>query len=57
MAGEEAFLLPRDQGPVRRYARDIVDSRRNLLGLFMPAALVLIFICWRCPRCRTTSPP
>ena len=25
MAGEEAFLLPRDQGPVRRYARDIVD--------------------------------
>lgn len=44
MAGEAGFLLPRDQGPVRSYARDIVDSRRNLLGLFMPAALGLIFV-------------
>ena len=42
MAGEEAYLLPRDQGPVRRYVRDIVDSRRSLLGLFMPMALVMI---------------
>ena len=44
MAGEDAYLLPRDQGPVRRYVRDVVDSRRNLLGLFMPAALGLIFV-------------
>ncbi|HEX5143278.1 MAG TPA: DUF3043 domain-containing protein [Mycobacterium sp.] len=44
MAGEEAYLLPRDQGPVRRYVRDIVDSRRNLLGLFMPLALFMIFV-------------
>jgi Protein of unknown function (DUF3043) len=44
MAGEEAYLLPRDRGPVRRYARDIVDSRRNVLGLFMPSALGLIFV-------------
>jgi hypothetical protein len=44
MAGEDAYLLPRDKGPVRRYVRDVVDSRRNLLGLFMPAALGLIFI-------------
>ena len=44
MAGEEAYLLPRDQGPVRRYVRDIVDARRNVLGLFMPAALGLIFV-------------
>ena len=44
MAGEDAYLLPRDKGPVRRFARDVVDSRRNLLGLFMPAALGLIFI-------------
>nr|WP_234783585.1 DUF3043 domain-containing protein [Mycolicibacterium celeriflavum] len=44
MAGEEAYLLPRDQGPVRRYVRDLVDSRRNVLGLFMPAALGLIFV-------------
>jgi hypothetical protein len=44
MAGDDAYLLPRDKGPVRRYARDIVDSRRNVLGLFMPAALGLIFV-------------
>jgi hypothetical protein len=43
MAGEDAYLLPRDKGPVRRYVRDVVDSRRNVLGLFMPAALALIF--------------
>ncbi len=44
MAGEDAYLLPRDKGPVRRYVRNVVDSRRNVLGLFMPAALGLIFI-------------
>lgn len=44
MAGEDAYLLPRDRGPVRRYVRDVVDARRNLLGLFMPAALGMIFI-------------
>jgi len=44
MAGEDAYLLPRDKGPVRRFVRDVVDSRRNVLGLFMPAALMLIFV-------------
>lgn len=44
MAGDDAYLLPRDKGPVRRYVRDIVDARRNVLGLFMPAALALIFV-------------
>jgi hypothetical protein len=44
MAGEDAYLLPRDKGPVRRYIRDVVDSRRNVLGLFMPSALALIFV-------------
>jgi hypothetical protein len=44
MAGEDAYLLPRDKGPVRHYIRDVVDARRNLLGLFMPSALGLIFV-------------
>ena len=44
MAGEDAYLLPRDKGPVRRFVRDVVDARRNVLGLFMPAALGLIFV-------------
>jgi hypothetical protein len=50
MAGEEAYLLPRDQGPIRRYVRDIVDARRNMLGLFMPAALLLIFVMLAIPQ-------
>jgi len=49
MAGEESYLLPRDKGPVRRYVRDIVDSRRNVLGLFMPSALGLIVITYAVP--------
>ncbi|MCT7660221.1 DUF3043 domain-containing protein [Mycobacterium deserti] len=44
MAGEDAYLLPRDRGPVRRFVRDVVDARRSVLGLFMPAALGLIFV-------------
>ena len=50
MAGEEAYLLPRDKGPIKSYVRDIVDSRRNLLGLFMPAALFMIFIMLGVPQ-------
>ena len=49
MAGEEGYLLPRDKGPERRYVRDIVDSRRNLLGLMMPAAFVLILVSFGLP--------
>jgi DUF3043 family protein len=51
MAGDDDYLLPRDKGPVRRYARDIVDARRiSVLGLFMPAALALIFVMLAIPQ-------
>jgi hypothetical protein len=51
MAGDEAYLLPRDQGPVRRYVRDVVDSRRfGFLGLFMPSALALLFLMFAVPQ-------
>jgi hypothetical protein len=50
MAGEEGYLLPRDQGPLRRYVRDGVDSRRNLLGLFMPSTLFLMFVMFGVPQ-------
>jgi hypothetical protein len=43
MAGDDKYLLPRDRGPVKAYIRDLVDSRRNLLGLFMPLA-ILVFV-------------
>jgi hypothetical protein len=41
-AGDERYLLARDKGPVRAYARDIIDSRRHLLGMFMPLALLVL---------------
>lgn len=44
MAGEEQYLMPRDKGPEKRFVRDVVDSRRNFSGLFMPFAIVLILI-------------
>ncbi|TCP55087.1 DUF3043 family protein [Tamaricihabitans halophyticus] len=43
MAGDDRYLLPRDRGPIKAYVRDVVDSRRNLLGMFMPLA-ILVFI-------------
>ncbi|NEW47062.1 DUF3043 domain-containing protein [Nocardia cyriacigeorgica] len=49
LAGEDKYLLPRDQGPVRAFVRDIVDARRNLVGLFMPMALVLILSMFAAP--------
>ncbi len=42
--GDERALPARDQGPVRRYIRDYVDCRRNVGGLFMPGALLLLAI-------------
>jgi hypothetical protein len=54
MAGDEQYLMPRDRGPVKGYIRDMVDSRRNLLGLFMPLA-ILIFVALLVPDPRVQS--
>ncbi|WP_037368025.1 DUF3043 domain-containing protein [Amycolatopsis orientalis] len=43
MSGDDKYLPPRDKGPVKAYVRDLVDSRRNILGLFMPLA-ILVFL-------------
>lgn len=50
LAGDDKYLLPRDKGPVRAYVRDIIDARRNLVGLFMPLALVLIMAMFVSPQ-------
>ncbi|HXY62851.1 MAG TPA: DUF3043 domain-containing protein [Mycobacterium sp.] len=50
MHGDERYLLARDQGPVRRFVRDLVDARRNVLGLFMPSALTLLFVMFAVPQ-------
>jgi hypothetical protein len=54
MAGDEKYLMPRDRGPVKAFIRDSVDTRRNLLGLFMPLA-ILIFVALLVPDPRVQS--
>lgn len=44
MAGDDRYLLPRDRGPVRARVRDVVDARRNIMGMFMPLALLIIVV-------------
>lgn len=44
MRGEEEYLLERDRGPVRRFIRDYVDSRRFLMNLFLPLTLIVVII-------------
>jgi hypothetical protein len=44
MAGDEKFLPQRDRGPVRRYARDWVDSRLSIGEFFLPAAIAVIVL-------------
>jgi Protein of unknown function (DUF3043) len=43
MAGDDRYLPAKEQGPVKAYVRDLIDSRRHLLGLFMPLA-GLVFV-------------
>jgi hypothetical protein len=42
--GDESALPARDRGPVRRYVRDYVDSRRSVASLFMPVGLPVILL-------------
>jgi hypothetical protein len=42
MAGDDAYLLPKDRGPVKAFVRDVIDSRRNFMGLFMPMAILVL---------------
>jgi hypothetical protein len=57
MAGDENYLLPRDQGPVRRFVRDVVDARRNALGLFMPSTVALLFSMFSVPQLQVYMSP
>ena len=42
LAGDESALPARDRGPVRKLVRDIVDSRRNVGGLFLAIAAIAL---------------
>lgn len=41
--GDEKFLMPRDQGPVRRYIRDWIDSRVTFVQYILPV-LILVMV-------------
>lgn len=45
-AGDERHLPARDRGPVRKYARDFVDSRRSVAEFFLPLALLILLLTW-----------
>jgi hypothetical protein len=40
--GDERYLPPRDKGPVRRFARDYVDSRWSVAEFFLPVAVIIL---------------
>lgn len=42
MEGDDRYVLSRDRGDVRRFARDWVDTHRRLINWFMPLALFVI---------------
>jgi hypothetical protein len=42
MAGDERYLLPRDRGPEKGLARDVVDSRRTVGTYFFGGALLVL---------------
>ena len=44
MAGEEKYLLGRDQGPQRKIAREIIDGRYTLIEGLMPLMIVFLIV-------------
>ncbi|AOU80388.1 MULTISPECIES: DUF3043 domain-containing protein [Streptomyces] len=42
--GDERYLPTRDKGPVRRFARDFVDSRFCVAEFFLPMAVVILVL-------------
>ncbi|MGW0827588.1 DUF3043 domain-containing protein [Streptomyces sp. NPDC002845] len=42
--GDERYLPARDKGPVRKYARDFVDSRFSVAEFFLPLAVVILVL-------------
>jgi len=43
-SGDERYLPVRDKGPVRRFARDFVDSRFCVAEFFLPMAVVILVL-------------
>lgn len=44
VTGDERYMPARDKGPVRRWVRDYVDSRRNLGEYLLPLSIALVLV-------------
>lgn len=44
MRGDESALPLRDRGPVKRYVRDFIDSRRSIGEYFLPIIFVVLLL-------------
>ncbi|HEX6198282.1 MAG TPA: DUF3043 domain-containing protein [Jiangellaceae bacterium] len=42
--GDERYLMKRDKGPVRKFVRDFVDSRRLFSEFFLPVILLILLL-------------
>ncbi len=42
--GDERYFLPRDQGPVRRFVRDFVDTRFSFLEVVIPVMVLTLVL-------------
>ena len=42
--GDQRYFLKRDQGEVRRFIRDHVDSRRTISEFFLPLVLIILLL-------------
>ncbi|WP_345035657.1 DUF3043 domain-containing protein [Streptomyces sannanensis] len=43
-SGDERYLPVRDKGPVRRFARDFIDSRFCVAEFFLPLAVIILVL-------------
>jgi hypothetical protein len=41
-SGDEKFLPPRDQGPVKRFVRDFIDSRLCMAEFLLPLLIIIM---------------
>lgn len=42
--GDDRYLPARDQGPVKRFVRDWIDSRFSLIEFILPVLAVILFL-------------
>lgn len=43
-SGDERYFMPRDQGPLRRFCRDFVDSRFSFIELMIPLLILTMVL-------------